>query len=273
MEEVYLKSLGKLTIKEMTDKEDYIFCEIPNTVFEHKYISENSLNRDEYINMNYDQSSLKESIDKRGIQYIYHITPIDNLKLILTKGILPRIYLYDKYRTGNFKDDFITARFPSALSDPNRFDNLYNSTSFSISSINEYVLNAYLKRYVGRKYCILKLNANLLVNMYGKEFFFYHNSSSGAFKGDKYKYKNGKYFNYMFYNKVVCGNKEYKRNNYAGNLTTSRQAEVMINSIISPNLIVDVLFFDEEDYKNYISKYGQLNVKHLVINNNNTCIN
>ena len=271
MNQIYLRPFGLLTVVKKTDK-GLVFKEIPNKLFYNDFIQKNIVEKNEYVNIEITPEDFKRSVIHRDIEYLYHFTSVNNLISILKKGFLPRVFLYDKNRTNNFKKDFINARFYPDLNDPNRFDGLINCTSFSISRINEHLLAEYKKRYPTRKYCILKVRKELLIDMYSKksEYFFYHNAASYPFREKKYNFKKGQAFNKMFYDNLLIQtstNSLMFTRNFDAQYTTSNQAEVMIDGILNSNNILEIIFFEKSDL-DYVLSANNIseNIRSKIIN-------
>lgn len=260
MNAIYLRQLGKLTIQEECDN-GVKFREIPSKIFSHSFIEKNRISREEYNSIELTKNELIESMNIRGIEYIYHFTTLNNLVSILKKGFIPRSFLQDRKMKNNFLEDFISST-PSQLNDYYRFDNLPEATNFSVSCINLPLLNHYKLKHNDRKYCILKLSKNLLLEMYGLgEYFFYHNASSNMFEKNKATYRKGQAFNNMFYDNLNVTTNNYNNvlvRDYNGCLlnekyTTSIQAEIMINGFLSEKNIVEIIFESEADRTLFIN--------------------
>lgn len=256
MNSIYLNKFGKLTINRKNEN-GVEFCEIPNKFFSIPEVKKSIVSREEYVKSEFSNSDIRESMNIRGVEYIYHFTSVKNLFWILKRGFLPRCYFKDITMTNNFRQDFINASFfESELNDPRRLDNLIYSTSFSISMINHFLLSVYKERYKSRNYCIIKVDKKLITKMFGKEYFFYHNAASKDFEHNKSNYKKGQYFNMMFYNELHTENHGvYKRDGLDAKYTTSPQAEVMINGILSKECIVQVIFKNIGDLNDALNNH------------------
>ena len=259
-EEVYSKLLGKVTIKKI---DDYTLEleEIKDTKLDRKIFEGSIVSREEYLTSDYTKEDLLKSCKLRHIKYLYHITTLNNLKWIVKKGIVPRSYFitnngFDPINlASSFKSRIIHPEFP----DEKRLDKKPNCSSFSISKINEVLLNTYRKRHKDYTFCALRLPIEVVVNNLGKEYFFYHNASLRVLSHPDRDYKNMRCFNLMFYKSISVNTndetKTYDRvvNKTEREYTTSPQAEIMINNIISPRDINQIIFFDDKDKESFAS--------------------
>lgn len=253
-EEVYSKFLGKVTIKKIDDS-TLELEEVKDTTLDRKVFEKSIVSPEEYATIDYTKEDLLKSCKLRHIEYLYHITTLNNLKWIIKKGIVPRSYFitnngFDPVNlASSFKSRIIRPEFP----DEKRLDEKPYCSSFSISKINEVLLNTYRKRCKDYTFCALRLPIKVMVNNLGYEYFFYHNAALRTLSHPDRDYKNMRCFNFMFSKRIsvstINGPQTFDRvaSNIKRECTTSPQAEIMIRNIISPKDIDQIIFFDEKD--------------------------
>lgn len=195
--------------------------------------------------MNYE---IKRFLDERGIDTLYHFTPVENLESILKNGLLS-------------VDNLQKRRLPYFNNDPLRLDGVLNGICTSIEFPNYKMF--YLLRKNGSRnndqrsgnWCVVELDANLLAE---KDCLFYADNAASKNEARKSFYdKVGivglrrMFVNYSFRNSI--GIPPY--------IPTNPQAEVQILETIEPSYIRAVHFEDpivkgflDNSFKNIYNK-------------------
>ncbi len=93
-----------------------------------------------------DKEKIIEELYSRGIEYFVHFTDVNNLPSILKNGLLTRSLLECNEMEFSYNDE-------------ERFDNVKNSISLSISFPNYKMFYPITLKYPERDYCVLLLNA------------------------------------------------------------------------------------------------------------------
>ena len=92
---------------------------------------------------------MKELLEQRGIDTLYHFTQAKNLENIFKYGLLPRTKLGDKC-------------INSHINDYNRFDNCLNAVCMSLEFLNYKMFYKLRMENNNAEWAVLKLNAQIL---------------------------------------------------------------------------------------------------------------
>ena len=169
----------------------------------------------------------------RGIQYLIHFTPIDNLNSIFEKGIVPRSYLDEN-------DDIV-------VTDIVRLDDCLDCSCFSLSFPNYQML--YRKRdETGRKFAILLIDISALLNPnVNRAYYLPVNAAYNELQQNIKSYYQLQDAINMFADTLEYKGVVYHRDklDIPKEYTTSPQAEVMIEGIVPTPYIRAVIFPDQ----------------------------
>ncbi len=172
--------------------------------------------------------------EERGVQFLVHFTPVSNLPSILSKGIMPRSTL---------SEEGIHADTP----DVERFDCQMGCSSFSISFPNYRVF--YNKRMTTPyTYAVLIIDPQLIKDLpFSAVSYLPVNAASksyiiGSLFNEK-EYLGLKAVQALFSEKVQIGTSFYSREqlHLPESFTTNPQAEVFIQSTVSPKYIRSII--------------------------------
>lgn len=160
---------------------------------------------------NIQKRQIKKEVSRRGIDYIYHFTCIENLNSILNRGVIS----LNKLEKENIK--FLN-------NDPHRLDDYRDSTSWSISHPNYFYLKQIMHRYPSRKWCIIEARAEILWKK--KCYYSEMNAANSLVRCRPETERVGiESFNKMFDYKV----KDYiRQSNWHSKYPTDVQAEVLV---------------------------------------------
>lgn len=190
-----------------------------------------------------ERDRIRDVLDRRGIHNLYHFTRIENLNSILTHGLLP-VSLHNGHRISSIRNDY------------ERFDSLFNFTSFSVGFPN-YKLFYYFsnKIYPETKWVVLELNANMLTTP--NRTICYCKTNAAYLiprQKDLNKLTFSSAFEEMFAERIVTtDNREVLRRELKirEDQTTDPQAEVLIKGKIDPVFITGICFENERDLNSF----------------------
>lgn len=184
-----------------------------------------------------EELTFKKIIEERKIKYLVHFTRIENLDSIFENGIIPRQIIETNQMNYFFNDD-------------SRNDRLQNCSCFSIEYPNMRLLNRFANKYETDNWAIIVLDYLMLNNT--RSYFCYHNAASYEIRTEIQSYTKPINFENMFKKNINVNrlDKEplyFDRENIKGFdfLTTSDQAEILVENKIDPKYIVEVKFKTE----------------------------
>lgn len=169
--------------------------------------------------------------DVRHVKYLVHFTPVENLYSIMCEGLLPRNMLATKNNV-IFTDDV-------------RYDRCLECSCFSLSFPNYQML--YKKRHAKKEttIAILLIDINVIISSDINHIYFLPvNAASQEFGRYQRGFSHLQDAKNMFTENLTYKNQDYSRNvlDIPEHFTTSPQAEVLIDGIISPSYIREIHF-------------------------------
>lgn len=181
------------------------------------------------------KDSIKEYIEERGIESLYHFTKAENLDSILTRGLLSRRTLEDNYIDYTYNDEI-------------RFEGKLNANCLSISFPNYRMFYKYRCENPGVEWCVIELSPEVL---YKKKCIFCKENPASAKETTR-----------LDCNKVgidglkqLFENEELRRRlNLEDKFTTNPQAEVLVMDDIELDYIKGIYFRSKNitfDYSRY----------------------
>ena len=189
-----------------------------------------------------EKAKFKKELQKRGIEYLVHITKLCNLEGIRKYGILSRIQL-------EYKNDIYYE-----VLDKDKYDDEYNRISTSVTCMNKYYFKSKKEEGILTDPVILFIDANILCDPGVKATFYVTNAANRIMRnmsGQSFKA-----FLKMFRSNLTVETsdgflREYDRSNRAENQTTDIQAEVMIDRIIPKKYIKKVWYFNTGEIEEF----------------------
>lgn len=196
------------------------------------------------------RKEITKILEKRKIKRLVHFTRIENLESILKNGFISRSILKER----NLK--FI-------LNDPRRKDERVDCVCFTIEFPNFYLLNKFKRDCIDSRWCIIEVDAEVIINHYGKVYFCYQNASSSeiwfkkvcedySFENNLSEFSTPEAFKKMFQEKDYHKNRSAVKN-IRDYLPTSPQAEILLSHIITTDYIKRVNFKDMQDCEYFLS--------------------
>ena len=169
--------------------------------------------------------------NSRGVKYLVHFTPVENLRTILQYGILPRRELAE-------------SNIPAVMPDGDRFDSKHDCSSFSVSFPNYRMLSK--KRFSssegGNYYAVILIDVDVIGLFSSDDLFFF--STNAAVKD--YRFEENR-----FMVKGVYALKEMflgrRFPNLPAEYPSDPQAEIMIRGAIPPEYIDSIFFCPNDD--------------------------
>lgn len=178
-----------------------------------------------------------EFILKRKIKRLIHFTNIQNLHSILNLGILPRSILNEKNIGYKYTDE-------------KRFDGRLDCTCLSIEYPNFRMLH-YKKYNSVNRYVVIVLDAESILSNDIKKYYVYINAanSNATYQLTSDKLTTPRYLKNMFLPSVSDAKFTYEREDTDPDfITTNPQAEILINGSIDTKDILEVHFFNSNDF-------------------------
>lgn len=207
------------------------------------------LNRPDLLHLKHkEESKIKEIITDKKIENLVHFTRIENLKSILSFGIIP-VSLQKKFNV------------LSICNDNQRYDTKLDCTSHSITFPNYKLFYKFRQSYPWSSWVVIVLNKDIL---FSDTNIVYFCSTNAARVVPKYKnidcLCNANALEDMFEEKTSTSEEKIIHRSSLSiekNMTTDPQAEVLISDIIDKKYIDCVVFEDESEKYNYISENKQ----------------
>lgn len=210
--------------KKWTDEQD---SELYSLIHQNLHISEISkiFKRTEYaIELRIKRLKIQKIIQERQIKKLVHFTDVWNSFFIGKYGILS----IEELKKQNLK---------YFANDKERFDNMPNFISLSITNINSYLLKSFSQRNE-RTWIRFDIDPNILLRC--DNFFFYTNAASSLFPNNKdsEELSTAAAFSKMFDLEVPTSQGFARRANQNPNETTCPQAEILIKKRITSEYII-----------------------------------
>ena len=174
-------------------------------------------------------SDIKQFLDQREIKNLYHFTCVENLKSILSLGILSKSKLEDR-----------NMRFIS--NDTQRLEQRYDYISCSISYPNIKLLNAYKNR-LNARYAIIEIDANVILDKVAM----CSPCNAATYNGYNVKDIGG-------INELFTGYRE----NLPLQYPTDEQSEILVKDKIDLKYVKRILFENSDDLKYFASSVPML---------------
>ena len=165
-------------------------------------------------------------MDQKGVKFLVHFTPVDNLEKILREGIIPRSCQEDK----------------GVWTDSQRLDNMLDCNCLSISFPNYQMF--YKKRQDMRNDFAVILIDPFCLNLFSKKdlYFLPHNAASVLFRNSPDKFTGQAALSNMFCRSITVDNRQIIRDNLSipSYFTTSPQAELLVRGTIPPTFFREI---------------------------------
>ena len=175
-------------------------------------------------------------LKQRGVRYLVHFTPTENLPSILQNGIQPR-----SEQSGT-----------AIWTDGDRYDGHIDCSSFSITYPNYSMLYQKRKNMQDRRFAILMIDINALMSLNEEDVAFYPtNAASGNSRTEEYKERTGvKALQQMFADEVREGNNVVSRNEQfiPNNCATCPQAEILIRGTVPSKFITKIIIHEDTNF-------------------------
>ena len=202
-----------------------------------------------------DREKIRQIIKDRGIRYLFHFTPLNNLDYILKERLKSRKEIEqerDKYPDSIFPDDV-------------RADRRKNGICLSISFPNDEMFPRFRQRIDGN-WAIIVLDIDLILEIKDQKILFFDtNSANSKFRNiDDKSLETAIAFESLFAEKVSDKYKTWRRpkpeneSMFYKMCPTSVQAEVMVTSHIETDYIKAVILDTKELASYYCDKYKYL---------------
>ena len=192
-----------------------------------------------------EENKIREIIQERCIEYIFHFTREENIESIIKYGLVPRL-VHD------------VNNVYACVNDEYRFDGRTDTNSLSIGFPNHRMFYRYRKlgEKDGFKWCIFVFKPEIL---YEKECLFCRtNAASHEIRSVRDSELKG--FQAL---EAMFGEKEIQKEmNLPLSFPIDEQAEVLVKDIIEPQYIHSIIFENKDLYYNYKSKYKNLDVRY-----------
>lgn len=185
-----------------------------------------------------DRTTSKEVIfryltEERGVKYLIHFTPINNLNSIFENGIAPRVCFGD---SGEI-----------IVTDITRWDNHPECSCFSLSFPNYQMLNT-KRRTTGRRFAVLVIDISaMLAPGVDKLYYLPVNASYNGVRWNITDYTQLRDAKNMFADELEYKGVTYLREklDIPKEYPTSPQAELMIDGIVPPKYVREIHFCDQ----------------------------
>ncbi len=183
---------------------------------------------------------IKQIVLSRDIRHLMHVTKIENIESILSRGFLPRSIMDEEGIRYVYNDE-------------TRRDGRLDCTSFSIEYPNSYLLNYFRKIYGQTIWAVIVLDAKLLYQNEEEILFCPHNAARSDISVQLWggSLTTADAFQQLFCEKIPYRNGiEYRssQNNIQPYLPTSVQAEVLIQGGILSRYIQSINLMNIKDY-------------------------
>lgn len=196
----------------------------------------------------YNRYEIENIAGSRGIKYLFHFTPINNLKSILHNGLYPR--------------DYIDENLPDAVcTDDARFENMRNSVCLSISFPNYKMF--FSKRMELKDielWAVIVLDANNVLGNHDCAFF-QTNAAFGGYRNRSLsEFMTSNAFYSLFDEEVETRDGILSREKYLTDKdTTDVQAEVVVFDHIPPDAIVGCELQSDKQLKYFEENFPKIN--------------
>lgn len=202
-----------------------------------------------------EEIKIREILEQRKINYLFHFTRLDNLSSILQHGLVPISMQYEN-------------NLISTHNDENRIDSLFDCTSCSVGFPNYKLFYKFREcKYPGSKWVVIMISSDII---FSPENIVYFCNTNAAGILPKNKTINelcrAISFEKMFCESVINkGNSIVNRNilNICDNFTTDPQAEILISDIIDSSYIKCICFYNQKDLLHYVNNYGDMLLKNF----------
>lgn len=177
-------------------------------------------------------------LSENKIKYLVHFTRIENLRSILTHGILD-------------VQSLIANGIEYIGNDKRRYDGKTDCTCFSIEFPNDSLLNSFRRKAASNKWGVLVLDVKILVESDAKSYFCMHNAATGSIRNEINQLDTVESFRKMFSEIITytrSGREQIRlRTNHKSYLPTSNQAEILITGKIDTSYINAIAVSSIED--------------------------
>jgi hypothetical protein len=183
---------------------------------------------------------IAEVIRSNKVKYLVHFTRIENLSSILESGILS-VQELNSRGLKYIKNDF------------GRYDGRRDCSCFSIEFPNDCLLNAFKKRECNSSWVVLLVDIDVLILHKTKKYFCIHNSAS---KGISSQIMHNQLHTPEDFQKMFSEHIEFSKSDgeYCidrsvdkSYLTTSNQAEILIEGVVERDYIKAIITVAEDD--------------------------
>ncbi len=210
-----------------------------------KIIKENNLQLEYKNTTDYDKYLIKNSIQERNIDYLFHFTQEKNISSILKFGLLPRSMSAFIGIGINYNDSL-------------RLDNREDYNSLSISFPNSRMFYKYRKlgENKGINWAIIVFNPEIL---YLKTCLFCQTNAANTNirNTSDIQLKNFSAFEALFKDEL-----KRKELNLPSSYPTDEQAEVLVNGIIEPKYIHSIAFNKKDLVYKYKSLFPEFDIRY-----------
>lgn len=170
--------------------------------------------------MRHDATQIKAFLQKRKITTLCHFTDERNLNYILKFGLLSRQKLREKHYKYIYNDEI-------------RLDGMMDFISLSITNINHFLADRFIKQGKIQQCMVIELDANLLWKQFSRRLYCQTNAATtGCQKGDSLAD-----FEALFDNQVNYKGRMLNRENLNINQPTDAQAEILWAGWVKPEFI------------------------------------
>lgn len=198
----------------------------------------------------YHKYEIENMMGSRGIRYLCHFTPIDNLESILNKGLYSREYIEENLPDALWTDDV-------------RAEGLRHGICLSLSFPNDKMF--YKKRKERediQEWAVIALDANKVISDFDCAFF----ATNAAFSDYRNRplsdFMHSFAFDGLFEYKVETRNGPVKRkSNLADKYPTDSQAEIIVFDHIPPDAIIGCQLQGDKQLKYFEEKFPQFKFK------------
>ena len=194
----------------------------------------------------YHRYEIEQIIGSRGIKFLCHFTPINNLESILNNGLYPR--------------DYIDENLPDAIwTDDGRFENMKNGICLSLSFPNDQMFySKRMQRQDIESWAVIILDARKIILSHDCAFFQTNAAFGGYRNRPSSEFMTSDAFYSLFDEKVETRNGIVTRQDYlTDKFPTDVQAEVIVFDHIPPDAIIGCQLQDDKHLKHFEDNFSQ----------------
>lgn len=194
----------------------------------------------------YTKYEIEQIMGSRGIKYLCHFTPINNLESILNNGLYPR--------------DYIDENLPDTIwTDADRLEGMRNGVCLSLSFPNDQMFySKRMQREDIESWAVIILDARRVISNHNCAFFQTNAAFADYRNTPLSNFMNNRSFSSLFDSEVENRNGILRRESYLTDKhPTDVQAEVIVFDHIPPDAIVGCYLQNDKPLKYFEEKFSQ----------------